>query len=60
MAHDLTHKTAFCEDTWSNLFSDPSYKRMGAEAWRFKIGLNIIIGIVERNLCLMTQLIKDG
>jgi hypothetical protein len=26
--------------------------------WRFDIGTNVIIGLVERNLSLMTQLIK--
>lgn len=56
-AHDLDHKHAFCEETWRNLFSKIYYDKYKIE-WKFDIGINIIIGVVERNLCLMTQLTK--
>jgi hypothetical protein len=60
-AQDLDHKSAWCETTWQTLFANPTYKRMEEpEVWRFKVGMNIMIAVVERNLCLMTQLIKDG
>lgn len=55
---DLYHKNVFCEETWCNLFNTPYYDK-GRDGWRFKIGVNVIIGIVERNICLMTQLIKE-
>jgi len=67
MAHDLTHKHAFCEDTWKVLFSTGYYDKNSMTTlegavivapWRFDIGTNVIIGLVERNLSLMTQLIK--
>lgn len=58
-ATDLTHKTALCEETWRNLFKDDSYRRHGAPAqWRLEVGLNVIIGVKERNLALLTQLYK--
>ena len=63
-AHDLTHKHVFCEDTWKNLFAQPYYVRYsdGEESepleWKFNIGTNVIIGVVERNLALLTQLIR--
>ena len=57
-AHDLDHKHQFCEETWKNLFSCPYYDKNKIE-WKFKIGFNFICGIVERNLCLLTQLIKE-
>jgi len=57
MAHDLDHKHAFCEETWRVLFNNPYYNKNKIE-WKFKVHTNIIIGVVERNLCLMTQLIK--
>jgi hypothetical protein len=62
MAHDLTHKHAFCEDTWKITFDNPYYKQAGSpeEGWLFEVRLNIIIGIVERNLCLLTQLIRTA
>ena len=60
MAHDLTHRHAFCEETWRNTFKNTYYRLAGSpdEGWQFEVGLNIIIGIVERNLCLLTQLIR--
>jgi hypothetical protein len=59
MPHDLTHKHAFCEDTWKITLHNPYYKQAGSPPeWKFAVGLNIIIGIVERNLCPMTQLIR--
>lgn len=61
MALSVDHKTAFCEDTLKNLFTDDYWDYPGTPAggWRFKIGLNVIIGIVERNLCLITQLVRE-
>ena len=61
MAHDLTHKHAFCEDTWKITFRNPYYRQAGSpEEWKLEERLNVIIGIVERNLCLMTQLIRTA
>lgn len=54
-AHDLTHKSVWCEASWSNLFNPPYYDR-GQDRWRFKVNVCFIIGIVERNLALFTQL----
>lgn len=56
-AQDLDHKSQYCEMTWKTLFANPYYDKNRVE-WKLDVGLNIIIGIVERNLCLMTQLIK--
>ncbi len=56
-AHDLDHKHQFCEETWKTLFSTPYYDKNKIE-WKFSIGFNLICGVVERNLCLLTQLIK--
>ena len=56
-AQDLDHKHVFCEETWRVLFSTEYYNKNKIEG-KFIIGTNIIIGIVERNLTLMTQLIK--
>jgi predicted SAM-dependent methyltransferase len=54
---DLDHKTSWCEETWRNTFNNP-YFHKGHEGWQFEIGANFIIGIVERNTMLITQLIK--
>jgi hypothetical protein len=59
--HDLTHQHFFNEDTWQVLFGTSYYNgpHIGANAdWKFEVGFNMICGIVERNLCLMTQLVK--
>jgi len=56
-AQDLDHKSQFCEDTWKTLFHNPYYDKNQID-WRFQVGTNVIIGVKEANLCLMTQLIK--
>lgn len=55
---DLTHKSKFNETTWATLFAN-NYYNPSSHNWALKAEFNIIIGIVERNLCLMTQLIKE-
>lgn len=58
-AHDLDHKHQFCEETWRVLFGNPYYDKNRVE-WKFQVGINIIVGVVERNLCLLTQLRKEA
>jgi SAM-dependent methyltransferase len=57
-AMDLDHKHQFNEDTWKTLFSNQYYSK-NHEGWSFRVHFNLICGIVERNLCLMTQLVKE-
>lgn len=59
-AQNLDHKSVYCEETWKNLFEDPTYQR-DVEWWgkgRLEVGFNLICGIVERNMCLLTQLVR--
>jgi hypothetical protein len=56
-AQDLDHKSQYCETTWKTLFDNPYYDK-NRVIWRFDVGANVIMGIVERNLCLITQLVK--
>lgn len=56
-AQDLDHKHQFCEQTWQILFANPYYDKNKIE-WKLRVHFNLICGIVERNLCLMTQLVK--
>ncbi len=59
---DLGHKTFWMEQTLENLFEQTAYVRRDDTAaddtWRFRIGTNLIIGLHERHLALLTQLIK--
>lgn len=58
---DLDHKTFWCEETWKVLMNNPHYVRMYdpvGEGWRFEINTNFIMGLNERNLALLTQLVK--
>jgi predicted SAM-dependent methyltransferase len=55
---DLDHKHQFCEDTWKTLFRTDYYDKNEIK-WELSIGFNMIVGVVERNLCVFTQLIKD-
>jgi SAM-dependent methyltransferase len=58
---DLGHKHFFCEDTWrilmQNEYYDPSLRR--AFQWHLKVGTNLLVGVAERNIALMTQFIKE-
>lgn len=56
--HDLTHKTIFAADSYSNLLCPILYTK-DRDGWRLRIHFNVIIGIVERNLCVLTQLVKE-
>lgn len=56
-AQDLDHKKAFCEETWKNTFQNTYYDKHG-KGWEFEIGFNMICGVVERNLSLLTQLVR--
>ncbi len=55
---DLDHRHFFTEETWRTQFSSPYYDK-GHDGWKFRIGLNIIMALNERNLMLFTQLIKE-
>lgn len=54
---DLSHKHAFIEDTWKNLFDNPYYSR-DFDRWKFVVNFNMIMGLNRRNLVLVTQLEK--
>jgi len=56
--HDLDHKSFWTERTFKNLFRDEYYSK-NSEGWKFRIGFQLICGVVERNMCLLVQLIKE-
>lgn len=56
-AHDLDHKSVWCEETWRNTFANPGYDAKGRN-WRLAVNFNLICGVVERNIALFTQLYK--
>lgn len=56
-AQDLTHRSSWCETTWQNLFRNEFYSTK-REGWKLQEGFNLIVGQTERNLVLLTQLIR--
>lgn len=54
---DITHKHAFTEETWKNLFNNEYYNVNGG--WQLKVHTCFIMGVVWRNLALFTQLVKE-
>lgn len=56
--HDLDHKSFWTEETWRHLFQN-SYYAKEHYGWKFRVGINFIMGIVERNTMLLTQLIRE-
>lgn len=55
---DLDHKSWWTEDSFNRLFASQYYDKNNISDWRFKVGMNIIAGIVERNLMVLAQLIR--
>jgi ubiquinone/menaquinone biosynthesis C-methylase UbiE len=59
-AQDLTHKSSWNETTFKTLFSNKYYDPNGrTHEWKLKVHVCVIIGIVERNLALLGQLVKE-
>jgi len=60
----IMHDSRFAIDTWRNIFSERQYSHAAdgdvAEPWKLKINVNFMYGITERNLVLVTQMIKEG
>lgn len=61
---DITHKSRFSIETWRNIFSERQYRHTGPVDgnvdWQFRIAYNMIMGLTERNIVLVTQLIKEA
>lgn len=55
-AQDLDHKSSYTEETWKMLFKNKYYDKNAH--WQLAVHTCFIIGIVERNICLFTQLVK--
>lgn len=53
----LDHKSMFNESTWDNLFNQYSYDNLSGE-WKLRVHTTFIMGVEEKNLALLTQLVK--
>lgn len=53
----LDHKSMFNESTWDNLFNQYSYDN-GSGKWKLEVHTTFIMGVEEKNLALLTQLVK--
>lgn len=50
------HKSFFSEESWEQTFCK-NCNKFGYK-WYFHVHLNVIMGVVEKNMCLVTQLVK--
>lgn len=53
----LDHKSMWNESTWDNLFNQYSYDN-GSGEWDLEVHTTFIMGVEEKNLALLTQLVK--
>lgn len=58
-AQDLDHRSRYNEETWKTIFTNKYYEKHGT-GWQLRVHACFIIGVVERNLALFTQLVKIG
>jgi ubiquinone/menaquinone biosynthesis C-methylase UbiE len=57
---DLDHKSFWSESTWRNLFKNPFYDGTMPREWKLEEVQTVIVGLVERNLMIVSQLVKNG
>jgi hypothetical protein len=56
---DLDHKSIWTESSFRMLFANPYYDpSIGMQPWRLQVYYQVIAGVVQRNLCLLGQLLK--
>ena len=55
---DLTHKSKWTESSFRMLMNNPYYSPSEGE-WKLRQHFLVIAGIVERNICLLGQLVKE-
>jgi SAM-dependent methyltransferase len=55
---DLDHKHFFSEKTFPNLFNNTGYAK-NHDGWKLSVHFSLIAAIVERNLCLFVQLVRE-
>jgi hypothetical protein len=64
LAHEcIMHKSQFGVDTWRNIFSERQYDHKAdgdTGEWSLTVNVNFMYGITERNLVLVTQMIKEA
>lgn len=57
---DLTHKSFWNEKSFRNLFGNGYYDATGGSfTWKLKVHYLVIAGVVDRNRCVMGQLVKE-
>lgn len=55
---DLDHSSFFSESSWRNLFSNPYYDGTMPRQWELEEHMTLIVGVVQRNLMIVSQLAK--
>ena len=57
---DLTHKSFWTESSFKMLMNNPYYDPSTDERqWRLRQHYLVLAGVVERNICLLGQLVKE-
>src|SRR5262249_10334896 len=57
---NLEHKSQWCEDTFENLFEDDTYDHEQGRNWSLQVHFLVIVGLAQRNLALVGQIVKDA
>jgi hypothetical protein len=58
----IEHKTRYGLKTWRNILANPGYQLVDMDEpveWKLAIGFNMVMGLEERNLVLVTQLVRQ-
>lgn len=58
-SQDLDHQSFWNEGTFKTLFGNPHYIKNREVPWQLEVHFQAIMGVVERNLCLLVQLVRS-
>ena len=59
-AQDLTHKSQWTESSFRMLMRNPYYSPSSQDQWKLREHYLVIAGIVQRNVSLFGQLVKEA
>jgi predicted SAM-dependent methyltransferase len=57
---DIDHKSTWSESSWKNLLENPYYDTTVPRDWKLVENITMIMGLVQRNLVIVSQLVREA
>lgn len=56
---DIDHKSTWSESSWRNILENPYYDTTVPRDWKLVENVTMIVGLVQRNLVIVSQLVRE-